>query len=67
MKFGVKHYDDLERIALFGERKWEEWMAMICEPFTRASVRYFESSEIEKAWEWLREEHKVERKGETDD
>jgi len=66
MKFGVKHYDDLERIALVGDRKWEEWMAKICKPFTRASVRYFDSSEIEKAWEWLREEHKGDRKGETD-
>ncbi len=66
MKFALKHYGDVELIALVGEREWQEWMAKICKPFTRARVRYFDSSEIEKTWEWLREEHKGERKGETD-
>lgn len=54
-KFGVEHYSDVERIALVGDRKWEEWMAAFCKPFTRASVKYFDASEVEAAWEWLRE------------
>jgi hypothetical protein len=53
-KFGVKHYAGFERIALVGDRRWEEWMAAFCKPFTRAEVRYFNADEAEAAWAWLR-------------
>ena len=55
-KFGMKHYGDFERIAMVGDRDWESWMAMLCKPFTRASVRYFDASETEAAWAWLHED-----------
>lgn len=55
-KFGLRHYSDFERIAMVGDRRWEQWMAGFCKPFTRAKVRYFDKTEIETAWEWLREE-----------
>ena len=53
IKFDVKHYKDLERIALVGEKTWEKWMAKVCKPFTTAEIRYFDASEIQQAWEWL--------------
>jgi len=55
MQFGVKHYSDFKRIAMVGDRKWEEWMAKLCKPFTRATVRYFDAPEADAAWAWLRE------------
>lgn len=54
-KFATKHCNDIERIALVGEKKWEEWMAKVCKPFTMAEIRYFDAAEIESAWAWLRE------------
>lgn len=54
-KFGLKHYASFERIALVGERRWEEWMAAFCKPFTRAQVRYFDAADSAAAWAWLRE------------
>ena len=54
MKFGIQHYADFARIALVGDRKWEEWMAKLCRPFTKATVKYFAASEVEAAWAWLR-------------
>ena len=53
MAFGAKHYGDIEKIALVGDRKWEEWMAKICKPFTRAKVQYFDAEQIAQAWTWL--------------
>lgn len=53
-KFGLKHYKDFDRIAMVGDRKWEKWMAQVCRPFTRATVRYFDASHIDEAWAWLR-------------
>jgi hypothetical protein len=34
--FATRHCHDIERIALVGDRKWEEWVARVCKPFTRA-------------------------------
>ncbi len=55
-KFGLKHYSDFERIAMVGERKWEAWMTKVCKPFTKAMVKYFDQTEVDKAWTWLRED-----------
>ncbi len=41
LKFDFKHFNDIERLAMVGEKKWEEWMATFCKPFTTATIRYF--------------------------
>jgi hypothetical protein len=55
IKFSTKHCTDIERIALVGDRKWEEWMAKVCKPFTAAKIRYFDASELAAARAWLAE------------
>lgn len=55
IKFATEHCTKIERIALVGEKKWEEWMAKVCKPFTMAKVKYFDASEIDAAWSWLAE------------
>ncbi len=52
-KLGVKHFLDIERIAMVGEKKWQEWMARFGRTFTRARIRYFESNAIKEARKWL--------------
>ena len=54
LKLGVKHFSDIDRIAMVGDRRWEEWMARFCQPFTMAKVRYFQSAAIDQARHWLR-------------
>jgi SpoIIAA-like len=56
LKFDVKHYSDIERLAVVGEREWEKWMTVFCRPFTNAKIKYFDRSEHEKACEWIQEE-----------
>ncbi len=53
IKFATTHCTKIERIALVGEKKWEEWMAKVCKPFTMAKVQYFDASDIDAAWKWL--------------
>jgi len=55
IKFSTKHCTDIERIALVGDKKWEEWMAKVCKPFTMANIRYFDVKEENAAWAWLAE------------
>lgn len=53
IKFDIKHFKDIERLAMIGDRKWEKWMATFCRPFTSAEIRYFDQSEAEQAHPWL--------------
>jgi hypothetical protein len=53
IKFDLKHFNDLERIAMVGEKKWQEWMSTFCKPFTTAKVRYFDQAQIGEARAWL--------------
>ena len=53
IKFDLKHFRDIERLAVVGEKAWERGMAAFCKPFTTAKVRYFERAAIEQARAWL--------------
>jgi hypothetical protein len=55
IKFSTTHCTKIERIALVGDKTWEQWMARVCKPFTLAKIRYFDASEIDAARTWLAE------------
>ena len=52
-KFAFKHFSDIERLAIVGERKWEKGMATFCKPFTAAEIRYFDRDRAEEAKQWI--------------
>ncbi len=55
LKFDLKHWKDIERLAIVGEKKWEQGMASFCKPFTKAQIRYFDIAQIEDARKWVAE------------
>ena len=55
IKFDMKHFADIERLAMVGDKKWEQGMAVFCKPFTRATVRYFDHADAAEARKWLGE------------
>jgi hypothetical protein len=55
IKFDLKHFAHIERLALVGQKRWEAGMAAFCKPFTTATVRYFDESHADQAGEWIRE------------
>ena len=54
--FDIKHFKDIDRLAMVGDKKWEHGMAMFCKPFTTAKLQYFDQNEIEQARTWLAED-----------
>lgn len=52
-KFAMHHFSKIERLAMVGEKKWQEGMATFCKPFTKATVKYFDHAEAVEAREWL--------------
>lgn len=53
LKFDLKHWKDIERLAMVGETKWQKGMAAFCRPFTKATIQYFDQSDLDKAKQWL--------------
>jgi len=52
-KFGLRHSDDFEKVALVGATLMAEWAARIANHFTDMEIETFEVGEFEKEWHWL--------------
>jgi hypothetical protein len=55
IKFDIKHFADIERLAMIGEKRWQHRMGMFFKPFTKATTRYFDHADAAAAREWLSE------------
>jgi hypothetical protein len=58
-KFGVDHFSDIERLAIAGDKLWEEGMAIFCRPFTKAVIKYFNIADLAGARKWLAEGEEI--------
>ena len=56
LKFDFKHWRDIERLAIVGESKWQEGMAIFCKPFTAAKIQYFDHTNLDQAEAWIAED-----------
>ena len=56
IKFHLKHFNHIERLAIVGETQWERGMAAFCRPFTTAKMKYFDVSQIGEARDWIAED-----------
>ena len=54
IKFDVSHANDFEKVAIVGEKKWEEWMTQGMKPFTSADVKYFDTTKKKEAKNWIK-------------
>ena len=55
IRFDARHQDDMERIAVVGEKRWEEWAIRLSQPFLKADMRFFHPDEAEAARRWVSE------------
>jgi hypothetical protein len=55
LKFGREYHQKIAKMALVGDKKWEEWLAKLAEPFYAREARFFHTEEREDAWAWLQE------------
>jgi hypothetical protein len=53
VKLDLKHFADVERLAIVGHHKWEAGMAIFCKPFTNSKVRHFDLRDSQLAEEWI--------------
>lgn len=53
LKFDIRHFRDIDRLAIVGESRWESGMAAFCRPFTTAEIEYFNIDRLAEAREWI--------------
>ncbi len=53
-EFGIAHDKDFIKIAIVGDKRWEHWMTVLGNTFTKTELRYFDQ-DASAAWDWLRE------------
>ena len=53
-KFDVKNAENLERVAMIGDKNWEKQLTQLMKPFTKAKVKFFQLEEREKAKKWIK-------------
>jgi len=55
LAFDLGHLRDFERLAVVGNREWQEWMTRLAAHMTSAEMRYFDAAEAEAAWVWAQD------------
>ena len=53
-KFGVKHKDDFEKIAVVGGKKWIDWAVKLDALFMKGKVKTYSDAELAQAWDWIK-------------
>ncbi len=51
--FGIKHWNDFERVALVGDKQWEEVSVKVIDMFSKGDFRFFDVSERGAAHDWI--------------
>lgn len=54
LKFGRHFHDKVAKLAVVGDKKWEEWLTVLAAPFYAKHAKFFHTAETDKAWDWLR-------------
>ena len=49
-KLGLKHGSEFEKVAIFGNKQWQEYAAKIGSWFISGEIKYFEDSHAAIAW-----------------
>lgn len=52
-KLGLKHGNEFEKVAIYGNKKWQELVAKIGSWFIAGEIKYFEN--VDDAITWLNE------------
>ena len=52
-KFGLRHFNDMKRLAIMGDKGWEKGIALFAKFFTMAKVKFFEINQKKEAISWL--------------
>ena len=53
--FGIKDRKKMVKLAAIGNKRWEKDAFKLCAPICQGEIKYFDESEREQAWKWIKE------------
>lgn len=53
--FDIIHGREYGKVAMVGEKKWQEWAARLASPVKKKGVHYFDLAAKEQAMAWVKE------------
>lgn len=53
-KLDMQINSEVTRLAMLGEARWQDWLTQLSKPFAAGDVRYFDRSERDAAYAWIR-------------
>lgn len=53
LKFDFRNKENLERIAMVGNKDWEKQLTLLMKPFTGATIKYFSTEQRDEAKSWI--------------
>lgn len=53
LKVDAIHISDYGKMAIVGEKEWQQWSARATDVFTNSEVKYFDLTEKEEAKRWI--------------
>ncbi len=51
--FGIKHWNDFERVAIIGDKRWQELLVKTFDPIIKGDFRYFDVVDRGRARAWI--------------
>ena len=56
LKLDAKLNSEVSKLAMIGEASWQDWMTKLSKPFASGEMRYFDKSERDAAYAWIRQD-----------
>ena len=53
IKFDYKQQKQYGKIAIVGQKQWEEWGVKLSDLFFKSEVKFFYEEQAEQAWQWI--------------
>lgn len=53
LQLDAEYLGYFDRIAVVGEKKWQQWGTQLLNPITKEELRFFRFKDADKAWNWV--------------
>ncbi|MBU0514083.1 MAG: STAS/SEC14 domain-containing protein [Proteobacteria bacterium] len=53
-RWGMKHKDDMSKVAVVGGAKWMEWASKVGGHLIKGEVKTFDLAQLDEAWAWVK-------------
>ena len=53
IRLDAEYLGYFNRIAVVGDKKWQQWGTQLLNPITKEELRFFQRKDVDQAWKWL--------------